>query len=156
MNDERKLQVVPDVAVEVEADFLKIQRREIAKPISTGLSELDAMLGGGWPETLCIIGAWPGVGKSAFIASMLQRMGKESVPVLLFSLEDAASWLVWRYLAYETGVAQVQLRQPGLSQEARRAAQQAFSDISQYGQSIWIDDRCPLSDKDIERSAKRA
>ncbi len=114
------------------------------------------MLGGGWPETLCIIGAWPGVGKSAFIASMLRRMGKASVPVLLFSLEDAASWLIWRYLAYETGVAQVQLRQPGLSQEARRAAQQGFSDIGQYGKSIWIDDRCPLSDKDIERSAKRA
>src|SRR5262249_3057327 len=119
---------------------------------STGFRELDAVTGGLLP-TLIIIGAQPGVGKSAFLAGLIRHLAGSGVPLGLFSLEDRASWLVWRLLACETGLSPSVLGSKGLSQEARVGAQQGFEEIRRYGTAVWLDDRPMLSPKDVSATA---
>ena len=77
--------------VEVEA--------EEADRMSTGVSELDRVLGGGLvPASLVLVGGEPGVGKSTLLLMALASMSKERRALLVTGEESAA---------------QVKLAQPG-------------------------------------------
>ncbi len=141
-------------AQQVETEFLEIQRGARPKWLSTGFRKLDEVIGGLQP-TLIIIGAQPGIGKSAFLAGMIRALGKARVQIGVFSLEDRLSWLVWRLLAYETSLDQQVLRSTHLSHEARVAAQQGFEEIRRYGDKVFLDDRPALSPRDICEAATR-
>jgi DNA repair protein RadA/Sms len=69
--------------VEVEA--------EEAERISTGVSELDRVLGGGLvPASLVLVGGEPGVGKSTLLLMALASMSKERRALLVTGEESAA------------------------------------------------------------------
>jgi DNA repair protein RadA/Sms len=69
--------------VEVEADE--------AERMSTGVSELDRVLGGGLvPASLVLVGGEPGVGKSTLLLMALAAMSKERRALLVTGEESAA------------------------------------------------------------------
>lgn len=89
---------------EVALDYLKkLKANKIAKRVSTGITKLDELLDGGLNAgTVNIIGARPGVGKSAFASNILCNMLKkytDSKPALIFSLEMNNEQVISRILA---------------------------------------------------------
>jgi DNA repair protein RadA/Sms len=61
-----------------------------ADRISTGLAELDRVLGGGLvPGSLVLVGGEPGVGKSSLLLQALHRIAAHGQPVLLVSGEES-------------------------------------------------------------------
>jgi DNA repair protein RadA/Sms len=63
-----------------------------AAPRSTGLSELDRVLGGGVvPGSVTLLGGEPGVGKSTLLLQVLRSMALTGAPVVLVSAEESAA-----------------------------------------------------------------
>jgi len=59
--------------------------------LSTGLPELDRVLGGGLvPGSLVLVGGEPGIGKSTLLLQTLLGLQRQGVPVLLVSGEESA------------------------------------------------------------------
>lgn len=67
--------------------------------IDTGFPLLDAVLKGIWGGNLCIIGARPGVGKSALGLSIAEHVAKTGFAVVIYSLEMLADELAERMIA---------------------------------------------------------
>src|SRR5438046_10337084 len=62
-----------------------------AERISTGVPELDRVLGGGLvPASLVLVGGEPGVGKSTLLLTALAEMSKERRALLVTGEESAA------------------------------------------------------------------
>jgi len=58
--------------------------------ISTGIGELDRVLGGGLvPGSVTLVGGEPGIGKSTLLLSMAGRMSASGIPVLYVSGEES-------------------------------------------------------------------
>ena len=70
--------------------------------IQTGIEAIDTAIGG-LDNTLILIGAQPGVGKSALTATMVRNIAAMGVKVGLLSLEDEADWWGERVLAAASG-----------------------------------------------------
>jgi DNA repair protein RadA/Sms len=63
-----------------------------AAPRSTGLTELDRVLGGGFvPGSVTLIGGEPGVGKSTLLLQVLRSVAATGAPVVLVSAEESAA-----------------------------------------------------------------
>lgn len=81
----------------------KIRNCQIAEPVSTGFNVLDEKLNGGLrPSTLNIIGARPGVGKSALATNIICNMLKadaKAKPMIIFSLEMGRDQVMQRILS---------------------------------------------------------
>lgn len=67
--------------------------------IDTVLPRLDAILKGVWGGNLCIIGARPGVGKSALGLSIAEHVARSGGTVVIYSLEMLADELAERMIA---------------------------------------------------------
>lgn len=64
---------------------------DITKRLSTGLSELDGVLGGGLvPGSLVLLGGEPGIGKSTLLLQAAKEVADRSGPVLYASGEESA------------------------------------------------------------------
>lgn len=66
--------------------------------LTTGLSDLDAKLGGAQRGDLIVLAGRPGMGKSAIAACIARAMAEASHPVMFFSLEMGAINLADRLL----------------------------------------------------------
>jgi len=63
-----------------------------AAPQSTGLTELDRVLGGGFvPGSVTLLGGEPGVGKSTLLLQVLRSMAITGADVVLVSAEESAA-----------------------------------------------------------------
>jgi DNA repair protein RadA/Sms len=63
-----------------------------AVPQSTGLAELDRVLGGGFvPGSVTLLGGEPGVGKSTLLLQVLRSVAAAGAPVVLVSAEESAA-----------------------------------------------------------------
>ena len=71
--------------------------------LSTGLEALDAAIGGLHP-TLTVVGALPGVGKSALLARIAMNLAQRKVMTGIISLEDEGQWLVRRFTSAESRI----------------------------------------------------
>jgi replicative DNA helicase len=91
--------------------------------VSTGYTDLDALLGGLHPSDLIIVAGRPGMGKTALATNMAFYAArlwakdksdgtepKRGAPVLLFSLEMAASQLSARILSEQTEIEMRKIR----------------------------------------------
>ena len=67
--------------------------------VDTGYSRLDGILKGIWGGNLCIIGARPGVGKSAFALSIAEHAARNGGKVLIYSMEMQSEELAERMVA---------------------------------------------------------
>jgi replicative DNA helicase len=81
----------------VVADIDKRARGEFEDTVKTGLADLDNKLPGFEPGQLILIGARPGMGKSALALKIAMQVALvDEKPVAYFSLEMSASELVMR------------------------------------------------------------
>jgi DNA repair protein RadA/Sms len=63
-----------------------------ATPLSTGLTELDQVLGGGFvPGSATLLGGEPGVGKSTLLLQVLRAVATTGATVVLVSAEESAA-----------------------------------------------------------------
>jgi replicative DNA helicase len=80
------------------------KRGEALSGVTTGLADLDKMLGGWQPSDLVIIAARPSMGKTALMCGAALAAAKTGHPVAVSSLEMSARQLGSRMLAIEAKV----------------------------------------------------
>jgi replicative DNA helicase len=128
--------------------------------VTTGLADLDKMLGGLHPSDLLIIAGRPSMGKTilatniafnAAVASLEEN--KSGASVAFFSLEMSAEQLATRILGTESGVSSDKIRRG----EVRQEDFTAFVEVSRRLQSIplFIDDTPALSVSALRTRARR-
>lgn len=86
------------------------------KGISTGIHQIDTMLGGLQGGNLYIIGARPGMGKSSLALQLACNAAKDDNRVLFVSLEMTNKQLVTRLLSSQTGIKHTALRDCSISE----------------------------------------
>ncbi|AMK75381.1 MULTISPECIES: replicative DNA helicase [Methylomonas] len=82
--------------------------------LQTGISALDRVLGGMHSSDLVVVGARPGVGKTAFGLSVLLSLAKAGKRVGIISTEMAARQLMLRVTSANSGIAGSALRDANL------------------------------------------
>lgn len=82
-------------------------------PLSTGIQDLDELLGGGTrPGQMVVIGARPGIGKSVLGTNFAVAAAKKGFGATVCSLEMSESELLERIFADQAGVSLDRVRQP--------------------------------------------
>ncbi len=149
----RELRTAEDFLLDAVEQMEAVAAGKVDPVIPTGLTHLDALIGGLQP-TLIVIGALPGVGKSALLASLTSNIAKSGRAVGVFSLEDEGMWLAWRILSHESGVQQFILRNRRLNDGQRQRTVGAFDKLKLYARNIVVDDRSGLSPQEIVQTAR--
>ena len=129
--------------------------------VRTGLPTLDRLLVGGWqPGTLTLIGARPGVGKSALLLSFALSALRQGGRVLLWSGEmgtlQITARLVSRLMA-ERGVrcAPGLVSSGAVPQDAWTAYVQALEDVARLDGRLAINDRAAIHPDALAVDARR-
>lgn len=111
---------------------------------TTGIAGLDRMTGGFRGGKLVIVGARPGVGKTALALSMCMHAVRHAGPVLIVSLEMDEAELMTRIVAAETGV-DVQAMETGdLSPEDWERITAVYGELDQLPMRISTRATTPL------------
>jgi len=122
--------------------------------IPTGIKALDSEIGGLQSSVLTLVGAYPGVGKSALLATMLWNLARAEVKTGFFSLEDEKMWVLRRWLSVVTGVPLFNFATFRLSayeqEQMLDKSQVVYAALSK----VVIDDRPGLSPADVVQAAK--
>lgn len=121
--------------------------------VPTGIEALDAVVGGLQP-TLTVIGALPGVGKSALVAAIARNLARQGVDVGLVSLEDERGWLARRILADEARVSVHAMLTKPLTREQQSRVYDAAAEVSKLAKRIHIDGRGGLTAAEVVASAR--
>ena len=85
--------------------------------IKTGIDTLDEVLGGIHPSDMMIVGARPGVGKTAFALSIMRNIAKTGKRVGFFSTEMSVFQVMSRLTSLESGILANKLRKADLAEE---------------------------------------
>lgn len=126
-------------------------RREAT--LETGVPGLDAVIAGLQP-TLTVIGALPGVGKSALIAAICRNLSGRNVRVGLFSLEDEKRWLVERMVAEAADIPVFVLANRPLGKQQQERLYAAAPAVHAALRNVVVDDRPALTAADVVASAR--
>ncbi|KGM54186.1 helicase DnaB [Lysobacter arseniciresistens ZS79] len=85
--------------------------------ITTGLRELDSILGGWHDSDLTIIGGRPAMGKTAFLLGLVEAAADTGVPVGLISAEQPTLQIGVRRMALASGVGAAAIRAGNFHEE---------------------------------------
>jgi replicative DNA helicase len=125
---------VSEVAGAGEAGFV-----EAEKYLTTGLPDLDSVLLGLFGGQLIIIGARPGVGKSAVALQMAEHIARTG-RVLFFSLEMPRKQIIRRMITRRTGIPANAMRSGTISGGQRTEVKTVLKEIERdYKELIVID-----------------
>lgn len=132
----------------VEECIGEMQDIECGRPsrlLPSGIIALDNITGGLSP-TLIVIGARPGVGKSAILATIATSCAQAGTKVGVFSLEDSYRWIAWRVIARESHIPQLVLQNRQLDKFQKKRLEKAIPSIVAYGGNVLIEStlRTPL------------
>ncbi|HLF05157.1 MAG TPA: replicative DNA helicase [Dehalococcoidia bacterium] len=109
-----------------------------AVPLQSGYADLDELLGGVQRSDLLILGARPGLGKSALALNVSVNAAKNGAAVGVFSLEMSREQLALRILAAEAEVDAHHLRLGLYSEAGEQRIVDAIGHLSDL--PIYIDD----------------
>ena len=129
--------------------------------ITTGLLDIDKMLGGLHPSDLIILAGRPSMGKTAFTTNIgfnaahayMENPDGDGGGVLYFSLEMAAEQLATRLLAQESGISSDKIRRG----ELKKSDFPKFVEVSRKlsDLKLFIDDSPSLSVSAVRTRARR-
>lgn len=84
--------------------------------LKTGITALDNSMGGMHPSDMAIVGARPGVGKTAFAVSVMRNVAKQGKRVGFFSTEMSVFQVMSRFASMEANIDAHKLRQADLNE----------------------------------------
>lgn len=129
-------------------DSLSEQR----KACSTGIADLDRLTGGFRGGKLVVIGARPGVGKTALALHIATHVARHTGPVLIVSLEMDETEIMARMCAAESGVDVQRLESGRLDDDDWLRVTPAASELSQLPMRITTSATSPMQ---VRREAQR-
>lgn len=132
----------------------QVQQGKREPILTTGIEALDFMVGG-LQRTLTVIGALPGVGKSALLASVIRNLVARGERVGLLSLEDPRRWLTSRILAEASGVPLFVLGKRALTTEQQKRVHDASSAVYNQLRNLITDDTAAMTTAQVVASARR-
>lgn len=106
MTEENEFERKPDILTEVLSEVFNPTKTLI----SSSIPSLDAAIGGLLSEDLIIVAGRPGMGKTALVVSMMNKMA-QSNPVGFFSLDMGRHQIWHRFLSHETEIPIQKFRQ---------------------------------------------
>jgi replicative DNA helicase len=122
--------------------------------VTTGLRDMDKMLGGMHPSDLIILAGRPSMGKTSLATNMAFNAAKAGVPVAFFSLEMSSDQLATRILAEETRIASEKLRRGDITdEEFTRQIVPVSKDLAQL--PFFVDDTGAISISLLRSRARR-
>jgi len=128
-------------------------KKELITGLPTGFIDLDEATTGFHPGDLVVIGARPGMGKTAFCLNIINYVGiHEKVPIAFFSLEMTKEQIVLRMVCTEAEVDSKAVRSGYHSKEDYRKLVNAAGRLAEA--PIYIDDSFS-SVLDIRAKARR-
>jgi len=143
---------VAEKVIELIETFRKTDR--IVTGLPTGFFELDTYTTGFHAGDLVILAARPGMGKTAFMLSVVHHVAKEEgKPVAIFSLEMSKEQLVMRLLSMLAEVQLYKIRGGQLTSDEMNRLVSAALELSKY--DIFIDDTPALSTTDLRIRARK-
>lgn len=120
-----------DVVLETSDIITKkyIQKENYENKYTTGIFDLDGTTNGLHPEELTIIGARPGVGKTALALKIAQNIAYKGIPVAIISLEMSKTQLVQRLISKEARVDSNKIRTGILTEEEMQKVTEATARV---------------------------
>jgi replicative DNA helicase len=113
--------------------------------VRTGIRKFDETTGGLRPETLTVVAGPPGMGKTAWAATVLVHNARQGIPALLLSLEMGRQDIIERLLAMEARISTTEIasgRIVGTPQFSR----ELYPAAGRIGAlPLWVDDRDALT-----------
>ena len=142
-------QIIPSMVSQIEA----ASDRGGVTGLSTGLVDLDDLIGGMAPSNLLILGARPAMGKSALGCVIAAHVARTQAPVGVFSLEMTSEEIGQRIAADSTGLAYQAIRNGRLDAAGWGAIRRAANELSAL--PLHIDDTQGLHIDQIRVRARR-
>ncbi len=121
--------------------------------LPTGFVDLDRLMAGLQPSAMYVVGARPGMGKTAFLLGLATHAAKTGFPVLLFSLEMSSLELSQRILCSEAKVDSTRIKTGNLHEDDWTRIAQATGTL--HDAPIYIDDHPQTSVMEIRAKARR-
>lgn len=122
--------------------------------VETGVEILDRLVGGLQPGVLTMVGALPGAGKSALLATIARNIANRKTRVGFFSLEDSGMWLARRYASLESGVMLFLIATKKLNLMQDAAVKEGMPRVYATLENIVIDDRQAMTPSEVAASAR--
>jgi replicative DNA helicase len=142
--------VVDEAAAEIEA---AIANKGKPRGLATGFRDLDVLTGGLREGQLVVVGGRPGMGKSALLINMCDRMAAAGTPVLLFSLEMPKKSIANRIVMARARANSARVRLGAISQVEAKSLGNHFFKLGD--QPLYIDEARGASIMDIRGRARR-
>jgi replicative DNA helicase len=111
----------------------------LSKPVPTGIAELDAVIYG-WQPTLCLIGADPGVGKSATMVKSAYSGAMAGHKSAFFSLEDPPRFISTRLVSFISRVEVLRILYSKLTKEELELVESALEELGRVSDRIIVFD----------------
>ena len=122
--------------------------------ITTGIPDLDKMLYGGWGNSqLIVLGARPGMGKTALLLHLTKVAAGHGVPVAMFNLEMSSVQLANRLILSEVRMSSNDFRTGNISQDRWAELEHALPRLDCL--PVYIDTRTSVSMSEIWRTARK-
>ncbi len=122
--------------------------------IPTGISGLDKLIGGLYKSDLIILGARPGMGKTAFALNITRNVAiNAGKTVCFFSLEMSRDQLAQRMLSSEAGIASEKLRNGELQDDEWTRLAQAGDNLSKA--NIYFDETSTITVPEMKAKLRR-
>jgi replicative DNA helicase len=123
------------------------------RAVPTGLSALDATIGGGFlPGEIVVVAARPGGGKTSFGLQLVHNAASVGKRVLVSSLEMRCDELTLRLICNRSGVSFLNVKRGGLDLIERQRFAQAANEVANW--QIGIDDEPTRRVHEIEAHAR--
>jgi len=153
-NSDTLIDLVPLLEQSLERLEELAERGEPVTGTPTGYTDLDRLLSGLQPGALLVVGARPGMGKTAFALGMAAHAAiRERLPVLFFSLEMGHMEITQRLIAAEARVDSSKMRTGQLTDSDWSKITKAIGRLGEG--TMWIDDNPAVTVMEIRAKARR-
>jgi len=137
----------------VDAIQERLAHPDRALGIPTGLADFDEATGGLLPESLVVVAARPGMGKSALASQMAESCAARGRPALFCSLEMSRKEIAQRMLCADSGASLFRVRSGHANEADVMMLRSSAGTLGSL--PLYIDDRPNQSVADIGAAARR-
>lgn len=157
LTNERENSTISSSAELLSKVFLELKQKSIKSTfpgLESGFKDLDLITQGFQKSDLIIVAGRPAMGKTAFCLNITSYVIKHyQLPVIFFSLEMSKEQLIYRLLANETEISNINLRAGNITKEDWIKLSIAIKKLSSL--PIFLDDTPNISIQNIRSKIKK-